>query len=309
MGQDHKWINKKQTWRLLVFLILAGIFALFSSDAIHGRWQFYLPKTILVNGNEVVVDDTLALNEMEEADFGRDKRGRATYSGGDTLTGMDVSVHQGKINWAQVAKDDIDFVFLRAGFRGYGSGEIAEDPTFAYNWKGVTAYKLPVGVYFFSQAVTPEEAREEARFTLALLDGKELDFPIVYDWEPVIQNYTAGDAVEPESIRTHGIAAETVTACALAFCEEVAAAGYDPMIYLNNDTGYFTYDIGQLQGLPVWFASYRTDWPDYYYAVQAWQYTETGTVAGVKGPVDLNLWFLPEREETGGNATAGNASP
>ena len=307
MEQEHKLTRRKQLLRLLVFLALAGLFTLFSADTIHGRWQFYLPKTIEVNGNEVVVDDTLALNEMEEEDFGRDQRGRATYSGGETLTGMDVSVHQGKIDWAQVAKDDIDFVFLRAGFRGYGSGKIVEDPTFQYNWKGVMENKLPVGVYFFSQAITPEEAREEARFTLALLDGRELDFPIVYDWEPVEQNYTDGDAVELESIRTYGISAETVTACALAFLEEVAAAGYEPMIYLNNDTGYFTYDIGQLQGLPVWFASYRTDWPDYYYAVQAWQYTQTGTVAGVTGPVDLNLWFLPSRQETGGNATDGNA--
>lgn len=302
--KEKIWKYILRIFRTGIMLLFAAVFALFSSDAINGRWRFYLPKTITVNGQAVVVDDTLALNTLTEDMFLVDETGRSVCTGVQTLTGIDVSKHQGEIDWEAVAADGIDFVFLRAGYRGYGSGELRTDDRFEANWTGAAESGLLIGVYFFSQAVNVEEAEEEARYLLELLDGAALDLPIVYDWEAVEQNYTDGDAV---NIRTAGLSGETVTACALAFCQVIEEAGYDSMIYLNADTGYFLYDITQLQGVNIWYASYESTWPDFYYAIQFWQYDQEGTVNGIEGYVDLNLWFLPA--ETDGNAeTAGNGT-
>lgn len=305
MDKQQRKRNLKYVLRIGVFALFTAVFVLFSSDAINGRWRFYLPKTIMVNGQEVVVDDSLALNNLTEEMFSVDERGRRVCTAVNAITGIDVSVYQKEVNWEAVAADGIDFVFLRAGYRGYGSGELRTDETFADNLTAAKDSGLLTGAYFFSQAVSVEEAQEEAKYMLEVLDGAGLDLPVVYDWEAVEQNFTDGDAVD---VRTSGLSGETVTACALAFCQVIEDAGYDSMIYLNNDTGYFLYDIAQLQGKNIWYASYHDTWPNFYYEIQFWQYHQQGTVDGIEGPVDLNLWFPPMETETAGNAqTRGNA--
>lgn len=306
MDKQQRKRNLKYVLRIGVFALFTAVFVLFSSDAINGRWRFYLPKTITVNGQEVVVDDSLALNNLAEEMFQVDERGRRVCTNGNAITGIDVSAHQQSVNWEAVAADGIDFAFLRAGYRGYGSGALKTDETFAHNLAAAKDNGLLTGAYFFSQAVNVEEAREEAQYILKLLDGAALDLPVVYDWEAVEQSVTDGDAAD---VRTSGLSGETVTACALAFCQVIEEAGYDSMIYLNNDTGYFLYDMTQLQGKNIWYASYHDTWPSFYYQTRFWQYTQEGTVDGIEGPVDLNLWFPPSKAETAGNAqTGGNAS-
>lgn len=261
------------------------------------------PKTILVNGNYVVVDDSLALNTLPQEMFIQDADGRWLCHGVPTVTGIDVSSHQGEIDWKAVAADGIGAAIIRVGFRGYQHGDINADASFRTNLAGARASGLPVGVYFFSQAVSEEEALEEAVFVLDALGGEPLELPIVFDWEPMDRAFTDGDAAQ---VRTVG-KEDAVTASALAFCDAVEAAGYQSMIYLNNDTGYFVYDIGQLQGRKLWYAAYHSTWSDYYYAHEGWQYTDHGTVAGIEGPVDLTLWFTDPYATNGNAETDGNA--
>ncbi len=196
--------------------------------------------------------------------------------------GVDVSSHQGEIDWRAVAGDGVEFAMLRAGGRYYVSGELFEDKCFRQNLEGAAAAGLETGVYFFSQAVTVEEAREEARFLLERLDGRTLDGPVVFDWENISN----------ASARTDGVDPATVTAMADAFCREVEAAGYDPMIYFNQYIAYLLYDLAGVARYPFWIAQYGPE-PGFYYDFQMWQYTDAGAVAGVDGPVDLNLRLVP----------------
>lgn len=199
------------------------------------------------------------------------------------MHGIDVSYHQGEIDWQQVAEDGISFAILRAGFRGYTAGSLNEDELFSQNLQGAMQAGLEVGVYFFSQAITPEEAEEEARLVLELLDGCPLQFPVVYDWETI----SNADA------RTRGLDRDTLTDCALAFCRTIAEAGYQPMIYFNQSLAYRHYDLSRLTEYPFWLAQYQEQ-PDFYYDFRLWQYSSKGSVAGISGNVDLDVLLLPE---------------
>ena len=201
----------------------------------------------------------------------------------NTALGIDVSSHQGEIDWKQVAKSGVEFVMIRLGFRGYGKeGTLNVDKYFAQNLKGAREAGLKVGVYFFSQAVNIAEAEEEAAFVLQQLAGAKLDYPVVYDWEPV----------SDKSARTNGLDAETLTDCAIAFCDAVSYAGYTPMIYYNTPVAYTRYDLSRLTSYDVWYAQYA-DKPSMYYDYRIWQYSDSGTIPGIKTRVDMNIAFRP----------------
>ena len=127
-----------------------------------------------------------------------------------------------------------------------------------------------------------EEAREEARFVLDKLDGRQLSMPVVFDWEIA----PSADA------RTANMSPELLNSCAIAFCEEIRAAGYVPMVYFNQDLAKRMFDLPllQAQDYSFWLAMYRDtmNWP---YEAQMWQYTQTGRVNGIDGDVDINLYF------------------
>ena len=159
--------------------------------------------------------------------------------------GVDVSDHQGAIDWSAVASDGVDFAFVRVGNRGYTEGALYADARYAENIDNATSAGLDVGAYFFSQAVTVEEAREEAEFVLRLLAGRYLALPVAYDHEPVADG--AG--------RANNMDRETLTACARAFCERLEQGGYGTMIY-GNSGDMARYDRADLGGRPVWFAEY-----------------------------------------------------
>ena len=210
--------------------------------------------------------------------------GRMCYDSADRAyyTGIDVSVYQGDIDWEAVREDGIDFAFIRLGFRGYGSeGSMNLDSRFLENIQKATEAGLDVGVYFFSQAITVEEAREEAQFVLDYLDGYELAYPVVFDWE-VIGKSTA---------RTYGLDTQTLCDCANTFCDMIEDAGYQTMIYINSYAGYVKYDLSQVLSYDLWFAQY-TDAPTFYYDFQIWQYSSSGSVAGISGAVDMNISFV-----------------
>ena len=214
-------------------------------------------------------------------------KGRVRYFGSeyDVLRGIDVSEHQWEIDWQQVASESVDFACIRLGRRGYTEGGLFEDPWFEKNMKGAAANGLKTGVYFFSQAVNVAEAIEEANFVLERIAPYHLDAPVVYDWEKV----------PDEEARTAEISAETRTDCAVAFCETVRRAGYTPCVYFNRDLGYYGYDLSRLTDYMFWFSLPESQFPNFYYACDMWQYSFTEEMPGVKGPADMSLWFIPRQ--------------
>ncbi len=196
-----------------------------------------------------------------------------------SYVGIDVSGHNGDIDFEKVKASGVDFVMLRIGGRGYGEdGVLYDDTYFRSNLKAAKQAGLMVGAYFFSQAVDASEAREEALYSISMLSGEKLDYPLAFDWE----------ILEVEDARTENISPQTLTDCARAFCDTVKDAGYIPCIYTGSTLAYYKYDLSQLSDIDIWYAFYN-DSPDMYYNYMIWQYSCTGKVPGVEGDVDLNI--------------------
>ena len=187
---------------------------------------------------------------------------------------------------------DSDHVVLSAlpperfGLRGYGSGSIMEDAFYAQNIDGAMAAGIETGVYFFSQAITVEEAIEEADFVISLLEGHEIDGPVAYDWE-----------MHDSTYRVYGTTPEMATACAVAFCERIEEAGYDAVVYAGQYVSYIKYDQGALEPYLSWYPEYKSEssellYPTLYYHMDYWQYSSKCSVAGIGGNVDVNLQFI-----------------
>jgi len=270
-------------WLLGLLVLLLGVLALLfilrpKSDPHAGQvylydgfdWIWYTP----LEGVEV--------NPWTEESF--DTSGAApVYRGTDYATrrGIDVSEHQHEIDWRQVAASGVDYAYIRLGRRGYTEGGLFEDPFFTRNFQGASDAGLDVGVYFFSQAVSVQEAIEEADFVLARLRGHTVHLPVVYDWEKI---------TEPDA-RTLDVTAEVRTQCAIAFCETVKNAGYTPCVYFNRNLGYYGYDLSRLTDYEFWFALPEASYPSFYYAVDSWQYSFTETVPGIDYATDMSLRF------------------
>lgn len=198
-------------------------------------------------------------------------------------TGIDVSYHQGEIDWERVAADGIDFAIIRVGYRGYESGMLNLDDRFHSYMSGAIGAGLDVGVYFFSQAVTTEEAIEEANFVMEQIRGYDVTFPVVFDWE----------VMDSETARTNKTMPYTVTECAAAFCDTISDGGYKPMVYGSRKFALMKLDMGKLAGTDFWFAEYKDghNEPTYPYDFQIWQYASDGRVDGIDCDVDLNICF------------------
>ncbi len=208
----------------------------------------------------------------------------------DTILGVDVSEHQHEIDWRQVKEAGVDFAYIRLGRRGYTEGGLFTDPWFEMNYDGARENAVLVGVYFYSQAISEEEAAEEAEYLLGRLENRELDLPIVYDWEHI-------DNEDADIARTKDLDLKTRTACAVAFCETVKEAGYDAAVYFNRRLGYYGYDLRQLTDYQFWFALPVSPpelcWPSFYYKVDIWQYSFTDLIPGIEGETDMNMLFIP----------------
>lgn len=200
--------------------------------------------------------------------------------------GVDVSEHDGAIDWVAAKAAGIDFAMIRVGYRGYGEGTLNLDDYFISNITNAKAAGVKVGAYFFSQAITEDEAREEARYVLDQLAavGISLDYPIAFDQEPI----TNGDIA-----RTDGISNAQLTANALAFCQTIEAAGYTAIVY-GNPTDLGKLDLDALSDYDIWLAEYGVSTPSIQTDYIMWQYTERGTVDGFLGApgwTDLNIRF------------------
>lgn len=227
----------------------------------------------------------VAVSTYKEENFRTDSKGlKYYYENGElaSYAGIDVSAYNGDIDFKAVKEFGIDFVIVRLGGRGYGSeGVLFEDEYAITNLREAKAAGLMVGAYFFSQAITPEEAVEEANLCLNMLDGFYLDYPLVFDWEQI-------DSAE--NPRTENISPEVLTNCAKAFCDTVNEAGYIPCLYTDSKKAYMKFDLSALSNVDIWYAFYN-DEPNMYYNYMIWQYSCTGQVSGIEGYVDLNICF------------------
>jgi len=214
----------------------------------------------------------------------------------DVTVGIDVSKYQGTIDWARVKESGVEFAMIRVGYRAKSTGEIFEDPTARYNMQEAQAAGIKLGAYFFSSALTLEEARAEAAFTREIIARYKITYPVAYNCE---------DFLSPDS-RQYGLDKETRTSLACAFLDEIAAAGYTPMFYAARGEleGSAQWDTRTLDGkYKIWVAQYpeqaypQTARSDYTGTHAMWQYTSQGTVAGIPGKTDVNVAYFGYAQE------------
>ncbi len=199
--------------------------------------------------------------------------------------GIDVSRYQQSVDWAQVKAAGASYAIIRIGYRGYGSGVLVQDPMFESHYAGATAAGLRVGVYAFSQAINEAEAREEALACLYVLNGRPLDYPIYFDSEYSTSAHTG---------RADSLSKEARTACALAFCDEIAKSGggsYRPGVYASTSWFHNHLELSALSGISLWNAHYGISGPSI--ACEMWQGSYTGKLSGVSSStVDLNISYI-----------------
>lgn len=248
----------------------------------------YPDELVVVSNNKfhfVPIRDDLAKHSLVEENLILSEENELTYVDAGSVVshkGIDVSKYQGDIDWQKVKADGVEYAFIRVGLRGYKTGEIAPDEKFEDNIRGANRAGVKVGVYFFSQAVTVEEAVEEAEFVLEQIEpyGDMVEYPIVFDVEKV----------SAENGRMNQLTQEERTQVTLAFCERIEDAGYTPMIYGNLEMFGVLIDLEPLEKYEKWYAYYS---PTLYYPYdfKVWQYSAEGSIDGIDGDVDVNISF------------------
>ena len=200
-----------------------------------------------------------------------------------SYVGVDISKHNGTVNFRSMKAAGIDFVMIRVGARGYSTGQLSLDDNFVENIEDAIDAGLDIGVYFYSQAVTLEEATQEANFVVQnLAPYKEhINYPVAFDME----------SVPNDKARIDGLSREDKTSISAAFLSGMQAAGYIPMLYGNKEWLIKNIDLAQLQNYDVWLSE-DEDIPDYPYQYTMWQYTTTGVLNGVTGDANLNICFV-----------------
>ena len=233
-------------------------------QTIGGKRYFYDKNGNPVTGDQIIQGVKYSFREDGSLD-------------GGNVMGIDISKHNGTVDWNAVKNAGVEFVILRCGYRGSTSGVLVEDEKFRTNIKGATAAGLKVGIYFFSQAVNEMEAVEEASLTLSLIKGHKISYPVYID-------------VEAANGRADGLSAAERTKVVKAFCETVRDSGYTAGVYSNKNWFAEKMDTGAFGNYRIWLAQY-TESPTYTGRYEMWQYSSRGTIPGIKGDVDLNICY------------------
>lgn len=212
--------------------------------------------------------------------------------------GIDVSKWQGTVDWEKVKAAGIEFAMLRAG---YGQGNI--DPQFVRSADECTRLGIPFGVYWFSYAYTAEMAAQEAKFCIDAVSKYRLSYPMAFDFEY--------DSVDYASEQGVAVTKELASAMARAFCSTVEDNGYYPMIYANPNylSAYFDRDLPM--EYDIWLAQWPRNPDPAQEPAQAggmWQYTSSGTVAGISGRVDLDAAYKDYPALIGQSGNGGDDS-
>ena len=247
-------------------------------------------------------DTTYFLNNthVSAAITGKSPFTSSTYTHNDIFknyniyNGIDVSKYNGDINWDKAKKDGVDFVIVRVGYRGYGkSGTLCTDPNYKANIEGALAAGIKVGVYYFTEALTTDEAREEAKFCISKIKDYNITLPVAIDYEyPTDGKNPIGRMYNAKLTKAEA------TANVKAFCATVKKAGYTPLVYANKS------DLSSLingktigNTYKVWLANYTTK-TTYANSYEYWQYTSSGKVNGITGKVDCNFWYTKKSIDT-----------
>lgn len=236
---------------------------------------------------EVPESTVAAVNSSEDAERNKKKGGEAVSQEqtqsmfenvGTKSFGIDVSAHQGKIDWAAVKASGVDFAIIRCGFRGQTAGSIYEDAYFKTNVASATAAGIKVGIYFYSTAVNENEALEEAAWVVKKISTYRITYPVVYDFEDF------------GAYRCANVGGAQATSNALTFLNFVKANGYEPMMYANKSD--ITTRLSRSSfSCKFWLAHY-TSQTDYTGNISMWQYTSKGSVPGISGNVDMNIAYF-----------------
>lgn len=195
--------------------------------------------------------------------------------------GVDVSKYQGFVDYNKLKKAGVSFVMIRIGARGYGSGQLILDEYFADNMKGATDAGLSVGAYFFSQAISIEEALEEVALVVEELEGYDVTYPVAFDME----------SIPGDDARIDYLSRNEKTDIASVFLNGIKDAGYKPIIYGKKEWLLTKIDLTKLTEYDVWLAQ-EEHTPDFPYEFDMWQYSTSGKIDGIAGKADLNISFI-----------------
>lgn len=216
----------------------------------------------------------------------------------EVTLGIDVAKYQGTIDWKKVAGSGVDFAMIRVGYRELVTGKIVADSNAKYNMQEATKYGIQIGAYFFSTAITKEEAIEEANWVADYIAKYQITYPVVYNCE----------GYEDSENRQYSLSKTQRTDFAIAFLNKIAERGYTPMFYASKSEmeGDAKWEISRLQGkYKIWVAQYpSTPYPQtaqssYSGKHDMWQYTNKGTVPGISKPVDMNVAYFGFKETQG----------
>lgn len=202
------------------------------------------------------------------------------FANGNGRLGIDVSRWNQTIDWKKVKEAGIEFAIIRCGYRGASSGALVLDPMYEDNIKGAIEAGIPVGVYFFTQAMSEVEAVEEASMVISLIEDYDVDYPVFLDSE------SAGGKG-----RADGLEADERTKYHKAFLETITSAGYEAGVYASKNWLNGRLDVTDLSQYKIWMAEYA-DAPTYDKYYDMWQYTSKGTVDGIETRVDLDLSYM-----------------
>lgn len=220
-----------------------------------------------------------AVNGAEEAADGSENTD-LEFASGNARLGIDVSKWNKEIDWEKVKDAGIEFAIIRCGYRGASSGALVLDPMYKRNIEGAIEAGIPVGVYFFTQALDEVEAVEEASMVISLIEDYDVDYPVFLDSE------SAGGRGRADALDT-----EERTKIHKAFLETIASAGYETGIYGSRNWLNDEVDMTQVSEYRTWLAEYA-DIPVYDKYYHMWQYTSKGSVDGIETRVDLNLCYM-----------------
>ena len=202
------------------------------------------------------------------------------------FVGADISKYQDYVDFLKLKKAGVDFVMLRVGARGYGSGQIVLDDYFVDNIKRATDAGLQIGVYFTSQAITEEEAVEESNIVLENIKDYKITYPVAFDMS----------FVDNDTTRIETVSRADKTKITKAFLDTIEAAGYKPLIYGDKEWLIKEIDLSKLSAYDVWL-SQMEDVPDYPYRFTMWQYANDVTIDGIAGYANMNISFIDYSEK------------
>ena len=266
----------KRTWAIAIAVAIC--FILMTIRNIY--MQAYRARQFLLEEQLVETDPNMHTYNWDNLTW---RNGFPTYEDDSytSVIGIDVSSHQKSINWSAVKNSGVKFAMIQVGYRGYETGALMDDAYFEENIQGAIENGIDVGVYFFSQAVSAEEARAEADFVLERVKKYKLQLPIVFDLEEVSN---ATDRVENTT-------SEERTQAAVTFMNHIKNAGYQAMVYSSSQLFETVFDINYLHDYDFWVADYFSV-PNFNYHFSIWQYTDAGTVDGISTNVDMNVMFV-----------------